>query len=175
MAVEVFMPKMSDHMEFGEIVEWLVKEGDKVEEGQAIVEVTTDKTTTEIEAPATGLLKGIREGAEKGVEIPVGETFAFIAQEGEEIETLPPIEIPKGEKVTKGREESTSKVKDSGKKDVSVPQKSKETVVQPSGSIRATPAARRRAKELGIDISKVTGTGPNGMISDKDVDNFSKS
>ncbi len=175
MAVEVFMPKMSDHMEFGEIVEWLAKEGDKVEEGQAIVEVTTDKTTTEIEAPATGILKGIREGSEKGAEVPVGETFAFIAQEGEEIESLPPIEASEGIKAPEGKEASTSKVEAAVKENVSTPQNSKETVTQPSGMIRATPADRKRAKELGVDISKVTGTGPNGMISDKDVDNFSES
>jgi pyruvate dehydrogenase E2 component (dihydrolipoamide acetyltransferase) len=175
MAAEVFMPKMSDHMEFGEIVSWLAKEGDRVEEGQGIVEIMTDKTTTEIEAPATGVLKGIREGADKGAEIPVGETFAFIAQEDEEIEPLPPLEKSKHEKATEQREKSVLKTKETVKKAQSVPQSSKENVLQPQGSVRATPAARRRAKELGMDISKVKGTGPNGMISDRDVDNFTES
>jgi pyruvate dehydrogenase E2 component (dihydrolipoamide acetyltransferase) len=171
MAVEVFMPKMSDHMEFGEIVSWIAKEGDRVEEGQGIVEIMTDKATTEIEAPASGILKGIREGADKGAEIPVGETFAFIAQEDEVIEPLPPLEISKSEKTTEEREKSATKTEETVKK----AQPSKETVQQPPGSVRATPAARRRAKELGIDISEVKGTGPNGMISDRDVDNFSGS
>jgi pyruvate dehydrogenase E2 component (dihydrolipoamide acetyltransferase) len=168
MAEEVFMPKMSDHMEFGAIVEWIAKEGDRVKEGQAIVEVMTDKTTTEIEAPATGILKGIREGAVKDAEIPVGETFAFIAQEGEEIVPLPPLEIGK-------KTQKENKAADSGKEEVTTPRESKETATQPSGGVRATPAARKRAKELGIDIARVTGTGPNGMISDKDVENFSES
>ncbi|UCB46558.1 MAG: E3 binding domain-containing protein [Spirochaetota bacterium] len=174
MAVEVFMPKMSDHMEFGAIVEWIAKEGDRVEEGQPIVEVMTDKTTTEIEAPATGILKGIREGAVKDAEIPVGETFAFIAQEGEEITALPPLEI--GKKSDKGdKAPKESKAEDSGREDVTPSQESEKTATQSSGGVRATPAARRRAKELGIDISRVHGTGPNGMVSDKDVDNYAKS
>jgi dihydrolipoamide dehydrogenase len=60
MAVEVFMPKMSDHMENGEIIRWLVKEGDPVEEQQIIMELMTDKVVAELEAPASGVLKGIR-------------------------------------------------------------------------------------------------------------------
>ena len=60
MAVEVYMPKMSDHMESGEIIQWLVSEGDHVEQGQPIVELMTDKVSAELEAPASGIVKGIR-------------------------------------------------------------------------------------------------------------------
>ena len=66
MAVEVFMLKMSDHMEAGEIIRWLVKEGDQIAQGQVIMEVMTDKVVADLEAPASGVLKGIRAGAEDG-------------------------------------------------------------------------------------------------------------
>ena len=91
MAVDVFMPKMSDHMVSGEIAGWLAGEGDIVQEGQPIVEIVTDKVTAEIEAPASGILKGIRKGVEIGKHISVGETIAFIANEGEQVSVLPPL------------------------------------------------------------------------------------
>ena len=56
MAVEIFIPKMSDHMESGEIVDWLAAEGDRVEAGQGVLEIMTDKVTAEVEAPASGVL-----------------------------------------------------------------------------------------------------------------------
>ena len=91
MAVEVFMPKMSDHMETGEIIRWLVTEGDQIEQGQVIMEVMTDKVVADLEAPASGVLKGIRQGTEAGAIVPVGETFAFIAEIDEEVPVLPPL------------------------------------------------------------------------------------
>ncbi len=79
MAEDVFIPKMTDFMEEGTIVSWLVAEGDHVEEGQPILEIETDKATAEMEAPATGYLVGIRPGAVPGAAVPVGETIAYIA------------------------------------------------------------------------------------------------
>ena len=93
MAVEIYMPKMSDHMEHGGIVKWLVKEGDRVEEGQVVVEIETDKVTASIDAPASGVIKGIRKGVVEGASVPVGETIAFIAEGDEEVAGLPPLEV----------------------------------------------------------------------------------
>ncbi len=91
MATEIYMQKMSDHMEEGEILRWLVPEGTHVTTGQVIAEIATDKATAELEAPANGVLKGIRPGAAPGNPIPVGETFAFIAEPDEEVPALPPL------------------------------------------------------------------------------------
>jgi pyruvate dehydrogenase E2 component (dihydrolipoamide acetyltransferase) len=92
MAEDVFIPKMTDFMEQGTIVAWLVAEGDHVEAGQPILEVETDKATAEMEAPATGYLVGIRPGAVPGAAVPVGETIAFIvASEDEAVPPLPPL------------------------------------------------------------------------------------
>ncbi len=92
MAVEVFVAKMTDFMEEGVIQSWLVQEGDHVEEGQPLLELETDKALAELPSPATGYLKGIRQGAASGVTIPVGETIAYIVDSPDEtVEELPPL------------------------------------------------------------------------------------
>jgi pyruvate dehydrogenase E2 component (dihydrolipoamide acetyltransferase) len=196
MAVDVFMPKMSDHMETGEIVSWLVGEGERVEEGQPLLEVMTDKATAELDAPASGILTGIR--AAEGTEIPVGETIAFIAEPGEEIEILPVIDGGRS-----GRTKGESRVQDaaspeSGPVDVTPVARRlaelhgipldrvagtgvegrilKEDVLSmrggetPSPEVKASPAARRRARELGVTLENIPGTGPGGLIRENDVD-----
>ncbi len=203
MAVEVFMPKMSDHMESGAIVGWLVKEGDQVTEGQALVEIETDKVTAEIEAPAAGILKGVRTGVEKGAEVPVGETIAFIVQDDEKIPELPPLGgMPPESKPPAGKARAGERGPGAEMVDatpvarklakqfgidlnaVSVSGSGgrvrKEDVLkfrQTSGAqhrVKASPAARRRARELGMDLSIVRGTGPGGLVREADVETFSE-
>jgi len=156
MAVEIFMPKMSDHMEAGEIVGWLAKEGDRVEKGQPIMELLTDKVVAELEAPASGVLKSIRAGAEAGAIVPVGETMAFIAEPDEEVPVLPSL-APAEE--TKPSPPPTSRPAPSE--------------AEP-GRVRATPAIRRIAKELGVDLTLVKGTGPGGRIKEEDIRAFAE-
>ncbi len=92
MATEVFVAKMTDFMEEAVIVAWLVAEGDPVTEGQPILELETDKAVAELEAPATGFLKGIRPGTVAGATVPVGETIAYVVDDmGEAVAALPPI------------------------------------------------------------------------------------
>ncbi|RPJ57359.1 MAG: biotin/lipoyl-binding protein [Acidobacteria bacterium] len=86
MSTEIFMPKMSDHMEEGRIVRWLVSEGQRVEAGQIMLEVETDKAIAELESPAAGILIGVR--AAEGESVPVGQTIAFVADEGESTDTV---------------------------------------------------------------------------------------
>ena len=90
MATEVFVPKMTDFMEEGVIRAWLVHEGDHVDEGQSILEMETDKAISDLEAPATGYLKGIRQGVVVGAAIPVGEAIAYIVETPDEpVDELP--------------------------------------------------------------------------------------
>lgn len=92
MVTEIFVAKMTDFMEEGVIVSWLVAEGDRVEEGQPILEIETDKAITELEAPASGYLRGIRPGAGPGKVIPVGETIAYVVDSLDEpVAVLPPL------------------------------------------------------------------------------------
>jgi pyruvate dehydrogenase E2 component (dihydrolipoamide acetyltransferase) len=92
LATEIFIPKMTDFMEEAKILEWLVAEGDHVDEGQPILEVETDKAAAEMDAPASGYLVGIRPGAVAGAVIPVGQTIAYVVDEpGDAVEALPPL------------------------------------------------------------------------------------
>jgi pyruvate dehydrogenase E2 component (dihydrolipoamide acetyltransferase) len=160
MSVEVFMPKMTDFMEEGIIVNWLVEEGDRVEQGQPFLEVETDKAIAGVEAPASGFIKGIREGTQKGSTVRVGDTIAYIVDELEE--EVPKLE-PLSEEVatTESRDDASTistESADSGQK----------------SPVRATPVARRIAKDLGIDLGMVPGSGPAGRISEKDVHHFAE-
>lgn len=157
MATEVFMPKMSDHMEAGEVVRWLVAEGDRVEVRQPIMELMTDKVAAELEAPASGVIKGIRRGVEPGAIVPVGETIAFIAAHDEAVPELPPLQ---GQTV----EAAAPQVAAARAEPVEVA-----TPPAVPGKVRATPAARALARQLGVDIALVTGTGPLGRVREEDV------
>ena len=152
MAVEIYMPKMSDHMEAGQIVRWLASEGDRVEQGQPLLELMTDKVIAVIDAPASGVLKSVRAGAGEGATVPVGETLAFIADSAEMVPTLPPLAAAARGAGGAGAEVQPATV-----------------AATPPTTIRAAPAARALAKELGVDLSLVTGTGPDGRIKVEDV------
>jgi pyruvate dehydrogenase E2 component (dihydrolipoamide acetyltransferase) len=161
MAVEIFMPKMTDHMESGEIIHWLIEEGEQVKEGQVILEVMTDKVAAELVAEASGVLRGVRPGADEGAIIPVGTTFAFIAERDEELPDLPPLE-------SAGATREAEAAPSAPPGPIAEPEK---TV---PGRVQATPVARRIAKELGIDLGLVTGTGPGGRIKEEDVHAFAQ-
>jgi pyruvate dehydrogenase E2 component (dihydrolipoamide acetyltransferase) len=159
MAVEVFMAKMSDHMESGEILRWLVQEGDHIEAGQVIFEVMTDKVAAEVVAEASGVIKGIRPGAVEGATVPVGETIAFIAMPGEEVPNLSPLTLapsPVASQPSPPAQPAFGATPNAAGTD----------------KVRAVPAARRLAKELGVDLAQVTGSGPSGRIRESDVRAF---
>jgi len=153
MPAEVYMPKMSDHMQKGIILKWLAEEGGQVQERQPIAEVETDKAVGEVEAPVSGILRGVRAG--EGVEVPVGEVIAFIAQPGEGVPELPP--IPSGERAKRGATPPP----------LASPAARTERVL-------ATPAARRLARELGVSLVEVEGTGPGGRIKTEDVRGYAE-
>jgi pyruvate dehydrogenase E2 component (dihydrolipoamide acetyltransferase) len=154
MPVEVFIHKMTDHMESARIIQWLVREGERVEQHQPVMEVETDKAVAELESPASGILSGVRPGAVEGAQIPVGVTIAFIAEPGEQVPVLSPL--------TSTGEPAPA--------EVTVTQV--EAVPTLTSPVRSTPAVRRIARELGIDLSQVTGTGTDGRITEEDVRDF---
>ncbi len=155
MAKAVIMPKFGFTQEESTIVAWLKQEGDFVERGDPIAEVTTDKINMEIEAPETGYLRGIRFQA--GQEVPVTEVIAFILQEGEDIPTdMPEVVEAPGPGASAGAEAApTSSVPAAG------------TVIA-----AVTPVARRMAEAEGIDLTQVEGTGPGGKITREDVEAY---
>lgn len=128
------MPALGVAQETGRVVRWNAAEGQAVEAGEELLEIETDKVTVSIEAPASGLLAGVR--AADGQDVPVGSVIAFIVAPGEE----PPEVAGDGE-------------------------------AQPAtGRKPASPLARRRAREAGIDLARVRGSGPGGAVTAGDLD-----
>jgi pyruvate dehydrogenase E2 component (dihydrolipoamide acetyltransferase) len=170
MATEVKLPRLGQGMESGTIVKWLKAEGDKVEKGEALYELDTDKVTQEVEAEASGVLLkiAVTEG-----EVEVGKTIGFIGDTGED--------VPQPE-----RERSAST---NGSPPQAGPEPVKPEPVKPEraepvraeepagpgqtaagGRIKASPLARRIARERGVDLAQLRGTGPDGRIVAEDVE-----
>ncbi len=152
MATAVIFPKLDEAMLTGIIVRWLKKEGDRVEKGEGILEVETEKVTFEVEAEESGILS--KPMAKEGDEVAVGTTIAFILQQGEEAPEVPePVIVAEREGPT------------------TVPAVSVELreVLKEARDIKASPVARKIAQEYGVDIATVRGTGPGGRIVREDV------
>ena len=156
MATEIIMPKVDMVMDTGTFVEWLKKEGEYVEKGEPLFVVLTDKANIEIEAPASGILAGLR--AKPYDVIPVTEVIGYILEPGETLPGAAP--GPEPERVVPPSPVSAA--------DKAAPRMEPAAV---SEKVRATPAARRLAAELGIDLRLVSrGHGPRGRIQRADVE-----
>lgn len=178
MAVRIEMPKLSDTMEEGVIAKWNVKEGDRVDVGDVIAEVETDKATMEVEVFDAGTVLKILVG--EGEAVPLGGLMAVIGEEGEDIEEILASagEAGAGEKEDAGKEpEKASAPAEvvAGASAASEP--SEAASAAPSGDegrIKVSPLARRMAEEQGIDLRQVTGSGPDGRIIKSDIENYRK-
>ncbi len=162
MAVELKVPSLGMDMEEANILRWLVEEGTRVEKGEPVLEIDTDKTSFEIEAPAAGIVRDIR-GAE-GETLPVGATLAYIAAPDEKIPGVSP-------------EESLAEERPAPAPPAT-PGADARDAVEPSAVahgdgeprvIRASPAARRAAAARGIALESVSGSGPRGRVYLSDV------
>jgi pyruvate dehydrogenase E2 component (dihydrolipoamide acetyltransferase) len=159
MAFEFKFPDIGEGLTEGEVVRWLVKEGDEVKEGQPLVEVETDKALAEIPSPRTGVILKIL-AKEKEI-VKVGQVIVVIGEKGEAMAALRP--KPKSVGVVGELEEAPEEAPGA---EVRV-EAARPTFVSPHAL--ATPAVRALAKELGVDINKVKGTGPEGRALEKDV------
>ncbi len=193
MAVPVIMPKLEMAQETATVVEWLKQEGERVEKGEPLLTVETDKVTLDIESPASGILAGVRVGPQQVV--PVTEVIAYILQPGEELPreaeapsppppppTPPVAATPVAQRLAAAHGVDLSTVVGTGpggritKADVeaALAAPSRPAVEPPPEKVRATPAARRIARERGVDLSAVTGSGPQGRIQAADVLAFTR-
>ena len=162
-AAVVRMPKMSDTMEEGTLVSWQKKVGDKVKSGDILAEVETDKATMELEAYEDGTLLYV--GIKEGEAVPVDGIIAVIGEEGANVEALLARENGEAE----SEEAPAAKTEEAGV----ATETEKTTSVADSGErIKASPLARRLAEEKGISIDQVSGSGDNGRIVKRDVDEF---
>ena len=159
MAFEILMPKLSSTMETGSITQWLKNEGETVEVGEAIFEVMTDKIAIEVEAYEEGVL--LKKYYEIDEDIPINAVIGYIGETGEEVPNEPP----------KLKETQTVETQGEIKLEQTVPT----SEVKQTDKVRATPAARKLARERGISLIEVTGSGRNGRVHLSDVKNHQSS
>ena len=160
---EFELPDVGEGVAEGEIVQWLVDEGDTVSEDQAVAEVETDKAVVEVPSPVNGTVNEIR--AEEGEVVPVGTVIITFAEEGDDA----PQETSAEEPAETRTDTATESGPDTeGAETGSAEAEGAETPT-PSGRVFAAPSARRLARELGVDIGSVEGSGPGGRVSDADV------
>jgi pyruvate dehydrogenase E2 component (dihydrolipoamide acetyltransferase) len=159
MAYEFKFPDIGEGLTEGEIVRWLVKEGDEVKEGQPLVEVETDKALAEIPSPRTGVLLKIL-AKEKEI-VKVGQVIVVFGEKGEALAAPPP--KPESVGVVGELEEAPEEAP------LVVAKAEPVKAAWVSEHALATPAVRALSKELGVDINKVKGTGPEGRVLEKDV------
>ena len=154
------MPKLGVDMQEGEIIEWKKQEGDVVNEGDILLEIMSDKTNMELEAEDSGVLLKITRQA--GETVPVTKVIGYIGAEGEVVADNV-ASAPAAEPAPKVEEVAT----------VAAPVVATQApVVHEGGKVRATPKARKVARELGIDLTQVPGTGAKGRVHADDVENF---
>ncbi|MFA5574192.1 MAG: pyruvate dehydrogenase complex dihydrolipoamide acetyltransferase [Brumimicrobium sp.] len=180
MAEVVVMPKLSDTMEEGVVAEWHKKVGDKVESGELLAEIETDKATMEFESFYDGTLLYI--GVPKGETAPINHVLAIIGEEGEDVEKLVKEAEAKyntGEKAVESTPEQPKEVVITEEKKeervISAPVQTKTAqpaITQVNDRVNASPLAKKLAEERGIDLSTVIGTGENGRIVKRDIEHY---
>jgi pyruvate dehydrogenase E2 component (dihydrolipoamide acetyltransferase) len=158
MTTEFKFPDLGEGIAEGEIKKWLVKEGEIIEADQSLAEVETDKAVVEMPSPSSG--KVLKLNFTEGDIVLVGETLAVIGEEGEELGKVIPAEVEKGP------EEKRVSVSVVGE----LPEAPEEEILEekPVG-VMAMPKVRKLAKDLGVDISKIKGTGKKGRVLEKDI------
>ncbi len=152
MAVEILMPRLTDTMHEGTISYWYCQEGDTIKEGEPFFVVETDKASVEVEASASGFVLKIL--AKEGEPVPVGSRVAIIGNQGENIDAM--LESGSAEPERRDTQAEVDPYQPANKR------------------IQASPVAKKQAKKLNLDLSQITGTGKNGMITKKDIERYLK-
>lgn len=173
MAIAIEMPKMTDTMEEGVLVEWLVEEGSKIAAGDIIAQVETDKATMDVEAYDDGVL--LKRVAKEGDALPIGGLIGVLGTEGEDVSDVlaaysngtPDSPVPAQEEPSAaGTQQPTSEAAQVGSTAVASP----EQVTTTTGRIKASPLAKRMAADHGLSLTRIPGSGPEGRIIKRDVE-----
>jgi len=187
---EVIMPKMGDAMEAGTLASWLKHEGDQVEVGDALAEIETDKATMELEADDAGVLTRLIAG--EGDEVAVGEAIAVISADGEAPDAAPDEAREVAEETADsvgGRETAETEAAETETEETEAADATAESGEQAApareaetrraatsgperpadGRVRASPLVRRLARERGIELAGISGSGPDSRIVERDV------
>ncbi|WP_116787058.1 pyruvate dehydrogenase complex dihydrolipoamide acetyltransferase [Flavobacterium psychrotrophum] len=167
--IVVTMPRLSDTMTDGTVATWLKKVGDEVKEGDILAEIETDKATMEFESFNAGTLLYI--GVNEGETAPVDSTLAIIGPAGTDVSAFkdggaPAVAAPKEEAKAEDKKEAAP-AKEEAKEDTT-----EEVATANGGRVFVSPLARKIAKDKGVDLAKVKGSGENGRIVKKDIENY---
>lgn len=157
------MPALEMTQETGKLLAWRKKEGERVAKGEPLLEIETDKAVVEVEAPGDGILAGVTAGV--GAVIPVGETIAWLVAPGEQT----PLKAASAAPAARATSGANQQIRANAA-----------AVASAKGALagaapQISPKARRLAKELGVDFTLVRGTGPDGVITAEDVQQFADS
>ena len=163
MATTIVMPQMGYDMREGTVVRWHKSQGDTIARGDVIAEIETDKATVEMEAYSSGVLGRIV--VEEGRAVPVGELIAVITQPGEEVPSLESL----GESLGESPGAAPAGAPQAPAPSATAVPAPQAAAPEPGAEVRASPIARRLAREKGIELSLVQGTGPGGRVTEADV------
>ena len=163
MATEITVPRLGMAVADATIIEWKVKEGEKVTEKQVAVVIETEKLSYEVEAPAAGFIHIVLN---EGDTAPMGRVIGIIAETKEELEALQK-EVPKEVPTTATVAEASTAA---AAQAAAVPAKEPAVVARGKDRIKISPVARKKAEEHALDITRITGTGPEGRIVRKDIE-----
>ncbi len=162
------MPRLSDTMEEGTVASWLKKVGDKVQEGDILAEIETDKATMEFESFYEGTLLHI--GVNEGDGAPVDTLLAIIGKEGTDVSSI--IEANKNGKVATATPNESKKEEKPTEKTATPTKEVNQPTLNTGNRIFASPLAKKIAKDKGINLTEIKGSGENGRIIKKDVENY---
>lgn len=161
MAIAVEMPKMSDTMEEGVLVAWTVEEGEAVSAGDVIAEVETDKATMDLEAYDDGVL--LKKVIAEGEAVPIGALIAVLGEKGEDVSGI----LAQYEQ---GGDGAASVAAPEAKADAGPAPSGDGVAAQADGRLKASPLARKLARDHGLDLRRVRGSGPEGRIIKRDIE-----
>ena len=175
MSIEIYMPALSPTMEKGTLAKWHVKEGDTVESGDIIAEIETDKATMEVESIDEGIVAkiAVAEGSE---DVPVGDVIAVLAEEGEDVADVTLLDkAPAASAPAASVPAAVEAAVEASAAPVVVPAVTPAAAavspkVNSGERVKASPLAKRIAKQSGIDLTTIAGSGPNGRVVKRDVE-----
>jgi pyruvate dehydrogenase E2 component (dihydrolipoamide acetyltransferase) len=169
----VLMPKMSDTMTDGVIAAWHKKVGDSVKSGELLAEIETDKATMEYESYNTGTL--LYMGAEAGKAVAVNGVLAIIGEKDADWKTLLKAHESKSAAQEGGSKEDSKSTEKSSSTEKATKEPEEVSTDHGTGRIKASPLAKKLAKDKGLDIAKIQGSGDHGRVTKKDVENYKPS
>jgi len=162
MAETINMPKLGFDMAEGTLVRWVKQIGENINKGDVLAEIETDKATVEVESPASGVV--LQQIVDEGSVVPVNAPIAIVGEEGEEVKDIPAADSGGKKEEPKAEEKSAAPSQPEAE---SPPQAS----TTPEGDrIKASPLAKKIARDKNVDIANVQGTGPGGRVVRKDVE-----